>query len=142
MNRMYERIIFNEKSTLLVACPEYCNNGTTKYNMWPQSVHTHTPLGNRDHVQIIFLNCSGKEAITEQVENIIDELKHEPQELEVMRNLSFFEVTLKKIREQETAPIYNTLQAQAERIIGPAYAGEQNAMYVHLDSRVAFPTIL
>ena len=141
MRTMQEIMHFNEKSTLLVACPEYCNAGTANYNIWPPVI-THTPLGKRDHVQVIFLNCSGKNAITEQVEKIIEELKREPQELEIMQNLAFFEIALKKIKAQETAPLYNKLQAQAERIVGPAYAGEQNAMYVHLGAHVAFPTSL
>ena len=130
---------FHEKSTLLVACPEYCNDGTSKFNIWPSFVHTHTPLGNLDKVQIIFLNCN-KNAIVQHVQEIIADLKKEPQELEVMEATLFFERTLKKIGEEQTAPLYNRLRARAEKIVGPAYT--QNSVYVHLDKATDFAPIL
>jgi len=131
-----EQIKLNQKSALLVACPEYCNDGTKKFSVWPGFVVTTNPLGNNDQVQIVFLNCVGKSAIAEHVRDIIDSLKNEPQELEVMQDIAFFEKTLKRITNKETDPLYAKLRAHAEMIVGPTYADEKNAMYVHMDQTI------
>lgn len=129
----------DKESTLLVACPEYCNAGTSKFNIWPQVVHTYSSRGS-DKVKIIFLNCTGKNAIAGYMKSLINELKHAPQELQLRQHIAFFEETLKKITNKET-PIYDTLLTRAASIIGFAYATEENILYVQENEETSSPPI-
>jgi len=137
-----EQIKSNQRSALLIACPEYCNDGTKQFSIWPGFVVTTTPVGNNDNVQMVFLNCVGKKAIAPHVQEIIDKLRKEPQELEVMQDIAFFEKMLMRITQQETTPLYDRLRAHAELIVGPAYADEKNAIYIHMDKSTILPAAI
>jgi len=121
-------------STLLVAAPEYCCGNTEKFNYLPQFTVI-TPLGHRDNVQLVILNCNSKDDIENFLAQTIKEMQELPEQeqKEQTSNLYLFNSLLKQIEKKEIAPIYNALKSKAAQLVGPFVA---EMMYLCTDDRL------